>query len=505
MWAQFAFNRKLLLFFKKPFMILRGKSKKTNLILLISLLATLLLIIGLFSQWGFLAGVEHFKYPYREFLALESFLLPSLFALLLILLFVWGYQKGCQLRHLLIITAAAYLFQLSISAAGPHGISGIGLVISDPGITSYYHHAAELEQLTLSKYPELMETFFMHARTHPPGSILLVKGVLDFFEYFPSITSFAVKILLLTGISPIIFELNPHSHIVTAYFIGFLLPLVGCLSSVPTYLFVRHIDDKCSAYIAGMLFLIAPAMSLFLPEFDQFLAFFAMLAFTAGWHSFMANKSFYALLSGFALFMATFFQLLCLCLIPMLFLSWFLLKWRKQSDIDFRGILKISISFVLGLLLPYVALKIEYGFSIIKVYQKVLHLSQIILEKAPPPGLDILHFAIFLGMATFVLLLSVLFSKENFSPGKMKSKNILVIAFFSLIIALSLSGKVRAETGRLWIFLMPLASSMAGIELKKLSKNKLIFILIFIVLTLLTLFVLRGKLVVLNSPIYGSL
>jgi hypothetical protein len=485
-------------------MTLRNESRKTILILLISIAATSLLIIGLLFQWGFLAGVEHFKYPYREWLGAKNFIMPFLFAFLLILIFVWGFRKGCKLRSLLFIIVIGYLFQLSLSAAGPHGISGIGLVISDPGITSYYHHASELEQLSLAEYPELMETFFMHARTHPPGPILLIKGTLAFFEQYPSITSLAVNILLFTGISPIIFDLNPHSHIVTAYIVGFLLPFIGCLSSIPIYLFVRYLDDKRSAYIAGTLFLIAPAMSLFLPEFDQFLALFAIAAVAAGWYSFMENKLSYALLSGFAIFLATFFQLLCLCLMPMLFLSWLLLKWRKQTDIDFKGILKVSLSFILGFLLPFIALQIGYGFSIIKVFRKVLQLSQIILEKAPPPGLDILHFSIFLGVTTFVLLLSSLLSKENFIPQKSKSQNILVIAFFVLIIALSLSGKVRAETGRLWIFLMPLASSIAGIELKRLSKNKTSIILIVLFLILLSLFILRGKLAVLNSPIYGN-
>lgn len=479
-------------------------SKKTIFFLIISFITTATLIIGLALQWGFLAGVEHFKYPYREWLGFKSLLIPSLFAILTLLIFTWGFRKGCKFRHLLLIVASAYLFQLSISTVGPHGLSGIGLIISDPGITSYFQPASELETLSLSTYPELMETFFMHARTHPPGPILFIKWILNIFESFPSFTSFMVKVLLFLGVSPIIFELNPHSHIVTVYAVGFLLPLIGSLSSIPIYWFVRQIDDRFSAFIASTLFLLTPAMSLFFPEFDQFLALFITIAFAAGWYSLVNNKASYAFLSGFALFIATFFQLLCLCIIPMLFLSWLLLVWKKLAQIDIRGIFRIVISFLLGLSLPFLLLRVAYGFSIIKVFQKVMHLSQIILEKAPPPGLDILHFSLFLGVATFILFLFALFSKETFIFRKINYQKILTLSFFALIVALSLSGRVRAETGRLWIFLMPFASAIAGIELKRLSKNRLLIVVIVFLLIILSLFVMRGKWVVLNSPIYGN-
>jgi hypothetical protein len=152
---------------------------------------------------------------------------------------------------------------------------------------------------------------------------------------------------------------------------------------------------------------------------------------------------------------------------------------------------------------PFIVLQLAYGFSIIKVFQKVLGLSQMILDKAPPPGIDFLHFSIFFGTATFVLLLSAWLSRRNFLSGKTESQNILSMSFLILLIALSISGKVRAETGRLWIFLMPVAASIAGIELRRLSRGRLSIILFFLVLVLLTLFVLRGTLAVLHSPIYG--
>ncbi len=472
--------------------------------MIISAASTSILIIGLHWQWRFLAGVEHFRYPYREWLGFQRFLIPFLFALLILLFFIWGFRKGCRLRYILFLTVLAYFFQLSISAAGPYGLTSIGLIVSDPSITSYFEPVAEMESLPLAQYPDLMETFFMHARTHPPGPILFMKWILNIFEKFPLATSFIVELLLFLGVSPAIFELNPHTHIATFFAVGFLLPLLGSLSAIPIYCFVRQIDDKNSAFIASTLFLITPAISIFLPEFDQFYALFTAIAFTTGWYSLMNNRAFYAFISGLTIFAATFFQLLCLSLIPLLFLSFLLLVWRKLVTIDRKGTFKIFFAFIAGFASPFLFLKIVYGFSIIKVFKKVLLLSQVLLEKAPPPGLDILHFAIFSGISTFILLLFALFSKESFVPAKMNVQKILTLSFFALIIALSALGYVRAETGRLWIFLMPLSSCIAGIELQRLSKNRPTVPLIVFLLIILTLFVIRGKLAVLNTPIYGN-
>ena len=147
--------------------------------------------------------------------------------------------------------------------------------------TSYYTVAMAPEAADpiefLRRHHELLPTFrkgAKHAATHPPGPVLVYRGLIGLCEHVPGLTS---AVLSLSGLP----ESNPRrarpehaAHTRAAGVLGGMLFLVACVLTawpIAGLARCRRSGPLASARL-GLLWTLLPGPVLVLPQFDQALA-----------------------------------------------------------------------------------------------------------------------------------------------------------------------------------------------------------------------------------------
>ena len=147
--------------------------------------------------------------------------------------------------------------------------------------TSYYTVAIAPEAADpiefLRRHHELLPTFrkgAKHAATHPPGPVLVYRGLIGLCEHVPGLTS---AVLSLSGLP----ESNPRrarpehaAHTRAAGVLGGVLILVACvLTAWPIAGLARAVGSgPLASARLGILWTLLPGPVLVLPQFDQALA-----------------------------------------------------------------------------------------------------------------------------------------------------------------------------------------------------------------------------------------
>src|SRR5262249_53161193 len=129
------------------------------------------------------------------------------------------------------------------------GIERVRNIVESDLATSYFHDAQRITNLTqwLSGFPR--SALELHSSTHPPGPILF---------YYALLRVFAPSSAALLG--------------------GLTIGLIGSTGVLMIYVFAGlWTSDMRPRLLASALFALCPALTVFLPEFDQAYPIFSML------------------------------------------------------------------------------------------------------------------------------------------------------------------------------------------------------------------------------------
>ena len=185
----------------------------------------------------------------------------------------------------------------------------------------------------------------------------------------------------------------------------------------------------------------------------------------------------YAACAGMAFFAATFFAYnLLTCGIFLLYFGLYYLQSRKWSRSAWERLLRISATasgVCAGL---YLALWLATGYDPLATFQHAL-VSQAKLQTRPYLPFPLWDpYDLFVGTGIMALPILVFYLKRlwhasRLGEGESERQTALTIVALATILTVDLSGLLRGESTRVWLFLQPLVVAPVAIELSRFPWN----------------------------------
>jgi len=190
----------------------------------------------------------------------------------------------------LVVSATAVLFALESTTPGDYPAARQAWVLYDPGASGYFFEAAHSRKDTaefLRGYEAKMaEGDVLHIGTHPPGLILLHRGLLTVCRDSPGFSRLVLatqpdsvaaaferieRAALLTPRPP------PGSDRAALWLAVLLTHLIAAATVVPLFLVVRQDFGPRTAWSVAAFWPLVPAVAVFLPKSDALFPFLGML------------------------------------------------------------------------------------------------------------------------------------------------------------------------------------------------------------------------------------
>jgi hypothetical protein len=387
-----------------------------------------------------------------------------------------------------------------------------GAVIASPVATTYYSVSLDVRDpgKWIATYADQMRTLPYHARTHPPGFVLLFVALRRICEWgLPH----PPPVLSTIAESYRVFGIGPTSTDAAAAIAGaFLFALIGALSLLPVYLLGRRFVNADAALCAVLLVAAMPSLLLFGASSDEIVLTLAVLVIWAGyaaWHDrchaersegfFLSwHSTLRALLTGLVLAIALFFTLGMLILAAWLAV-WTIIGIARAHDRPsaLRHALLVAAAAAVGFIGFYLVLYLGLGYHPIAVAREGLlaHRGVSTVEAARSYWewlvMDPVELIVFAGLP---LVVAAVWSWRGTAkdPSLARLRTFL-LAWMIALVLLDLSGTVRGEVGRIWLFLLWPAALAAGPRLASLPRRSLV-ITVLVALQVWQAILMRGYL-----------
>jgi hypothetical protein len=452
-----------------------------------ALVAALAAIAAVLLQLPGFNGPAEWRWPYRPLgLAPVPLVLALLFAAALIAILVYGPagRRGAWSLALL-----GYGFSLSVIAAQPGGFGRVVSVLASRHSFSYLYDAALAPPARdlLADFPAASAELSMHSRTHPPGVLLAIRGLDQVARTLgpagalraplPKKSAGAMEL----EISRAKERGKPGPAIPPSPFTGvllaFLLPLAAAATALPLFaLAVGWGLPEDAARWSAALWLTVPAGVLFTPSVDQALGLVvvvgAVLAAGAvkgpkglqgpqgqpGWRA-MAG----ILGAGIVVGLGCLISYGLLVAVP--FVAWVAFSAGGDPWLSPRRFVRAALVGA-GFALPWLALALFAGYDPWTSFRTAIsaHAQMAVATRSYAIWLlgNPYDFALFCGPAVAVLGLVGLVSRRG--PVALRRGLWGGAVLFAL---LWLSGSVRGEVGRIWLFAMPFVALAAAAAIER--------------------------------------
>jgi hypothetical protein len=346
----------------------------------------------------------------------------------------------------------------------------------------------------LADYPAASVNLNQHSVTHPPGPLLLVRG-LDALGSFvgarggPPATSAAPGAAAakgdgsLTGLAAAaidreVQQARRHGRPVprsppspwTVVALAVLLPAISALAAWPLFGLAEAWGcERREALLAAVLWLLVPARSLFSPSLDQALP---ALALGAAWLAARGGRR-SAAAAGGLLFAACFISYGCLAILPLVAVCSLVgpprpggaaPEQRTASRAGWVPVWQRWAALALGFGLPYLLLALCAGHDPWHAMRAALALHQQIAVAPRSYATWLLWnpYDMLLLLSPAVLGLAALAPAAPAAPALRRPWQLAALAWWCLLALLLLAGSVRGEAGRIWLLWMPFACAFAA-------------------------------------------
>lgn len=450
--------------------------------LFLGLVASGVLSLNVMGQHGFAGG---------PFMTGAVTVLPAACVVLLVGVLWWclaGRNGGRG--HWLVVAAVscAFVCALTVRSGGHGGFAFQVAAMLCDGSNGYFVTAVETPNtLGLAReYPARMPHLRLHCQTQSPGAILLHDVLRRFVRRCRPVLAFGDSLLAcLPGIEPdqMAFAVNDlwglkltGRDVSEAMATGILFSLVGALGAVPVFALARQVAGRRPALVATALYAVTPSLMWYSPAVDQLyptLATCVALLIAMGFRK-RSNWQYMAagLLSGVGMFLNLGVALMAIIGGLMVVFGGL---WERGVG---RPWLRDSL-WRLGLMggeVLVVLAVVRWGLGI--PYLEILRVSTALRmwqyrELFPRPWLtwvllNPVEYAIGLGFSSLAVILAALALWRRLNPGG----RVLLGAALVALIALDVSGGMRAEGSRLLLFTMPIALVGAAPALRRLELTR---------------------------------
>jgi hypothetical protein len=464
------------------------------------------LAIAAWTRQPWANGPAEWRWKYFDAAALQAGAAPAIVMLAALagLGILWGHRRLAAWRGALpLAMACGAAFTFALAAAQPGGFARVADALVSRNSFGYVWDTALAPptRALLADYPAASTGLNQHSLTHPPGPLLAVRalGWLDRLLPAPAgaggaggglrasgrlglpalaAAAIAREVRLARAHERPVPQPPPGPWAVTA--LAVLLPALSALAAWPLYhLALRWGCPRRVALLAAVLWLLAPARSLFTPSFDQALP--AVLV-GAAWLAAEGGRWRMAA-AGALLFAACFLSYGCLPALPLVVACAAVAPPLRDGPEGVEAGTPASgapdsasprgagarwswrrwLPLGLGFALPYLALAAAAGHDPWHALRAALALHHEIAVAPRSYATWLLwnpyDFALLLSPAALGLAAAALLPWE--SPPRAPWRP-AAWTWWALLTLLLLSGGVRGEVGRIWLIWMPFACLFAA-------------------------------------------
>ena len=388
-----------------------------------------------------------------------------------------------------------------LTAAGPLSVSWIapGAIIASPNATTYFGVSLQVQDVRawLGSYQAVMPQLPYHARTHPPGFVLL----------FLSLRRAAAAVISdsdagLTAIGDYysrMFGLPLSGSDAVAATAGALgIALIGACGLVPLYLVARRISNDDSATCAVALMAGMPALLLLGASSDLVLMTLAITTLALLYAAWRRRNAALALVAGVVMALGMFFSF-AFIVVGVWAMVWAGLGLRASTDrkAAARGMLAGAAAVLVGFGVAYLCLYLATGYKPVAVARAALaaHREVTTVEAGRTYWKWVLmnlgETAIFAGLP---LALAAIWSggvlRRDPALGRWRC---FLLSWVIVIGLLDVSGTVRGEVGRIWLFLL-WPAAIAAAPLLSRARNRAAVVTALVLLQVCQVMLMRAHL-----------
>ncbi len=377
------------------------------------------------------------------------------------------------------LAAASLLMQLTLIYADRASVAAelVDRTLSNQA-SGFLEPAAEIGDINelLRAYPQAMPEFVSeHARTHPPGMILVNWAAVQILSRTPALADATAAVVQPLRCTDLWLYSRPAA-VSAALGVWAWIPLLFAAATIfPAYAVAKELLGAAGMRLGAILAAALPALLLFAPKSVQLYAPLALLMFWAFHSGLFQESGRRLLLAGFLVSLLTFFSLGNIALVLMLALYAllvYLLLMRGDRSGAFRppsaallgrqlllfgaGAASLWLVYWIGWGVPpweIAAAGLSQHYELVtnlRSYEWWIgwNLIDLLLYSGWPLALG------FLGSLPLAFQL---WRRETLG-----AVDILGIVLLFLILVLDLSGSARGEVGRIWLFFMPLLAYPAA-------------------------------------------
>ena len=376
----------------------------------------------------------------------------------------------------LVVTGFLAIHLLQESVPSGHGLARSSWVLYYPGSSGYYYEARRVTSLESfrERYFRMLKDPDPHRRTlhlgtHPPGLFLAHLAVRELCRRSPGIRQSVLdwrprsvrdaQATILEGGRPL-----PPVDEAALWLATLLTQLAAATTAIPIYRLVRVDHSPETAWRSASLWLLVPAVAVFLPKSDCLYPLLATTAIWLWWSAIRGGGSWRAALAG-----ALTWSGLCLSLafLPVLVLAGGLAMWMNRKGRFAQGrLLRWSAASVAGLALPTLACWLTFDLDLLATWKANLSNHAAFYDQPEHPrnylawlGLNLLEGTLAVGVPLAGLTVVGLAIRFRHQAAEIAGPAWGCLGTWG---ALWLSGKNMGEAARLWLFLMPWACWLAG-------------------------------------------
>jgi hypothetical protein len=314
----------------------------------------------------------------------------------------------------------------------------------------------------LRNFPQEVSSFHPHAQRHPPGLFVYYALIKRFMEHSPGVVNRVMDIL-----QPYRCEHHWHIYLADATYataIGGLLTVpLNAAAAFPLYDVGRKLIGRKAALGAVLISTLIPGYVIWAAGWD---AAFVLVTALLTWLLYAAlieRRHWAWWLAGLLLSLATFVQYSALTLIGFAGFYTLIHLWldRNYWLAHWQQLTVNGVGFLITLSSIWVIYWLVYGVTFFEVWQANTNPH---FEMTTHYGTRLFYnpydFFLFLGYVLGGIALAALWQAGRsviVNRGIKDNRTAFVIAASLTLTALTLSGISRAEVGRVWMLLMPLA------------------------------------------------
>ncbi|MBK8987633.1 MAG: hypothetical protein IPM39_16405 [Chloroflexi bacterium] len=410
------------------------------------------------SPW--LRGPQGWRWPLLPWPPWPNLLLSAVTAVLFLVgWWLLRHRAARQTqRALLALFALSLLLQASLLNLTPTtggNYSPAALLferLASAQASGYFTAAQEIDHLpdALRRYPQLMPNFSAdpHPRSKPPGIVLAYYGSEQLLARLPAISDPLGQWARGVRCADMWLATRSNAALSANLLVALLTPLLAALIIWPAYGLAARQAGPTAGWLAAGLAALLPGRLAFAPHMDTLYPLLALLALSLADRGARRNDWRLGLLSGLVISLATYLSLVNALIAPLVGL--FVLAQLAQERPDFwRRLAAHGLAISAGTVSVWLVYWLVSGVTPLDIYHAAAP-ARHDLSRSYWVWLvwNVYDFAMFAGLPLFVLALPRLAELRRWPTAVP-----LLPAFWLTFVALTVSGMIRGEVGRIWLML----------------------------------------------------